>query len=135
MAQRNRLPSANVRWSTDNLRLYLRKFIYRPVLVASIQNYYAREATAWVGVFRGTDQQYHRELVTTPAELPAMRDLISGSSGAREKVLESIARNFLFGMAGEQNHTRFDIPGLPGLKETIGGSQGGGVVHRHLRRR
>src|SRR5579864_6951111 len=98
----------------------LRKFIYGPVVVASMQNHYGRKSACAV-VFRGASEQDHRELVTTAAELPATGDLVGGRSGAGEEVFEGISCDFFFGVAGEQNHAAFDVVSLPGLEKMVGG--------------
>jgi hypothetical protein len=105
----------------DFFRSLLGKFIYHPVVLASLgHDYFGRSA----GDMRASKRdQYNWENVAALMPMAA-RDLEGVLCSARKKLFQCVGILRVADAVAEQDHSVFEISGLPRVHEVVSGSQG-----------
>jgi hypothetical protein len=101
-------------------RLALRKFIYHPVVLASLDQDYFGKLAVDPPAFPG--DQDDREAAAAAVPLAA-RDFESAVRAAGEELLYLVGIPGVARAIAEQHHAPFQVARLPGVEEAIGGGQ------------
>src|SRR5512143_2660665 len=103
----------------------LRKFIYHPIIPASVDHDNLRESATHARALCG--YQNDGEAIPSAIEHPA-RDFIAPLCAGRKELLEPVRVLCMARLIAQQNHARFKVAGLPGVQETVRSVEGGDVV-------
>lgn len=98
----------------------LGKFIYRPVVLTSIDDDDFGELSAQLVSALG--DQHDREAVASCAAAAA-RDFEGSLRAGRKELLERVRVLGVSGAIAEKNHAGFEVARLPGMQKAIGGRQ------------
>ena len=110
----------------------LRKFIYHPVVLASVDHRDFGGAAVQARPVRGNEDDC--KTVSAVISLSAS-DFESPVRTTRKKLFKFFRTLRVTHAIAQQNHARLKVVGLPGVQETIGGCQGEDVVGIRRRRR
>jgi hypothetical protein len=113
------------RRSANDQRLVLRKFIYGPAVLASVDQDYFGKLAVHPPAFPG--HQHDRETVT-PAVPLAVCDFEGAVRAAGKELLYLVGIPGVAYVVAEQDRARFQVSRLPGVQEAIGSSQGENIA-------